>query len=96
MWDLARIYAELNKDEAIAMYSKLLASYQKDEQKNRVNQITLNYFMAKLYAAQGNETRARELMAQVPAEKKLSSLEKERLGARAKRVMEFKSSLGVK
>jgi Tfp pilus assembly protein PilF len=95
-WDLARIYEETDRTKAIAVYWEIYNSFDKNYVKNRCNEISLKYILAKNYFALGDAKTAYKLLSEIPAENQLTSYEIEKLGSRLERIKSLRSDVQKK
>ncbi len=92
-WDLARIYEETDHAKAIAIYWEIYNSFDKSYVKNRCNEISLKYILAKNYFALGDAGTANKLLSEIPAESQLTTYEVEKLGSRLDRIKALRSEV---
>lgn len=95
-WDLARIYEETDHVKAIAVYWEIYNSFDKNFVKNRCNEISLKYILAKNYFALGDAKTANKLLSEIPAEGQLTAYETEKLGSRIDRIKALRSEVQKK
>ena len=95
-WDLARIYEETDRTKAIAVYWEIYNSFDKNYVKNRCNEISLKYILAKNYFALGDAKTANKLLSEIPADNQLTSYEVEKLGSRLERIKSLRSEVQKK
>jgi outer membrane protein assembly factor BamD (BamD/ComL family) len=95
-WDLARIYEETDRVKAIAVYWEIYNSFDKNFVKNRCNEISLKYILAKNYFELGDAKTAHTLLSEIPAENQLTSFEAEKLGSRLDRIKTLRAEVQKK
>jgi tetratricopeptide (TPR) repeat protein len=94
IWNLARIYEEVNKEEAVNHYYKLLTAYGVNITK--YNEIVLKHKIAQVYYKMGQFEKSLLLCNEILSIKKLNNFEKQELEERLNRVSELKESLSKK
>ena len=95
-WDLAKIYEETDRVKAIEVYWEIYNSFDKSFVKNRVNDISLKFILAKNYFALGDSKTAAKLLTEIPNENQLTSFEIEKLGSRVDRIRALRSEMQKK
>jgi tetratricopeptide (TPR) repeat protein len=90
---LARAYEQVDRNEAIKIYSDILESYPPRENNTRVNEIVLKHKIAQQYAKTGRNEEALDLCNQILSINNLSAFAQDRLESRLQRVRELKSEL---
>lgn len=92
-WDLAKLYEETDKSKAIRIYWEIYDSYDKAFVKNRCNDISLKFILAKNYSALGDRKTAAKLVSEIPYENQLTPYEIEKLGSRLDRIHALREEL---
>ena len=90
---LARAYEQVDRNEAIKIYSDILESYPPRENNTRVNEIVLKHKIAQQYAKTGRNEEALELCDQILSINNLSAFAQDKLESRLKRIRELRSEL---
>ena len=90
---LARAYEQVDRNEAIKIYSDILESYPPGENNTRVNEIVLKHKIAQQYAKTGRNEEALELCDQILSINNLSEFAQDKLESRLKRIRELRSEL---
>ena len=92
-WDLAKVYEETDKTKAIHVYWEIYDSFDKAFVRNRCNDISLKFILAKNYNALGDKKMAVKLLSEIPYENQLTAFEIEKLGSRVERIKTLREEL---
>ena len=95
-WDLAKLYEETDKSKAVHVYWEIYDSFDKAFVKNRCNDISLKFILAKNYFALGDKKTASKLLSEIPYESQLTPHETEKLGSRLDRIQALREELQKK
>lgn len=90
---LARAYEEVDRNEAIKIYYKILNSYPERESNTRVNEIILKHKIAQQYSKSGRNEEALDLCNQILSINNFSAFAQEKLEERLQRVSKLRSEL---